>query len=315
MPFCVTRKDILRAAEYLQPHIHRTPIHTSRTLDSLCGSRLFLKCENLQRIGAFKIRGATYAIGQLSEELARCGVVTQSSGNHGQAVALAAQERNISAHIVMPSNASRVKREAVKSYGGQVVECEPTLAAREAAAEQLLKAHQATYIHPYDNVHVIAGQGTTGIEVMEQVSHLDAIVTPVGGGGLLSGVCIAASESTIKVYGAEPKGADDAYQSYQSGLWQPQDNPQTVADGLLTSLGQTNWPIIRQLCAGIFTVTEEQIIEAMRFVWERMKLLIEPSSAVAVAVVSTPEFKALGHKRVCVVVTGGNVDLDKIPWV
>jgi threonine dehydratase len=297
--------------------VHRTPVMTSETLDGLAGRSVFFKCENLQKTGAFKFRGATNAIRKLDPDLAFRGVVTHSSGNHAQALALAARQREIPAYIVMPRTAPAVKKAAVEGYGGIVTLCEPTLAAREETAAELVKKTGATLIPPFDHPDVIAGQGTAALELLEDVPDLDAIITPVGGGGLLSGCCIAARgiKPGIRVFGAEPLGADDAARSKAGNKWVPQTGPNTIADGLLTSLGEMTWPIIRDLVEGIITVSDDQIRTAMRFVWERMKLIIEPSGAVAVAAVLSDEFKGLpGIKKVGIIPSGGNVSLDKLYW-
>jgi threonine dehydratase/serine racemase len=254
---------------------------------------------------------------RLAEAVAARGVVTHSSGNHAQALALAARRRGIPAHIVMPSTAQPVKRRAVEEYGGRVVACEPTLAAREATAAAVQAESGATLIHPYDHPDVIAGQGTAALELLEDVRDLDAVVAPVGGGGLLSGVCVVARahKPPLRVFGAEPAGADDAARSLAAGRLIPQTGPHTIADGLLTSLGELTWPIIRDHVERVVTVTEEEIVSGMRLAWERAKLLIEPSSAVAVAAVLTDTFKALpGLDRVGVLLSGGNVNLDRLPW-
>jgi len=305
------------AAAVLDGVAHRTPVVTCATLDGIAGRRLFFKCENLQKIGAFKFRGAYHAVSRLAEAVAALGVVTHSSGNHAQALALSARLRGIPATVVMPSTASPPKRRAVAGYGARIVECEPTLEARESTANDVLRETGGTLIAPYDNANVIAGQGTAALELMEQVPGLDAIVAPVGGGGLLSGTCVAVHglDPSVRVYGAEPKGADDAARSLAAGELIPQTGPDTVADGLLTSLGELTWPIIRDHCAGIPTVEEAEILRAMRLAWERAKLLIEPSSAVAVAVALGDELRvAPGLERVGVILSGGNVDLDHLPW-
>lgn len=318
MPTFAASLDTVReAAGRIAPHAHRTPVQTCATLDRLAGLRLFFKCEHLQKVGAFKFRGACNAVFHLPPEAASRGVVTHSSGNHAQALALAARLRGIPAHIVMPNNAPAVKRQAVEGYGGQVVPCEPTQAAREETAAAVQARTGATLIHPYDNADVIAGQGTVALELLEQIADLDAIVTPVGGGGLLSGTSIAAKalKPTIRVIAAEPAGADDAARSLAAGRIIPQTGPRTIADGLLTSLGELTWPIIQAHVERIITVSEEEIVRAMRLTWERAKLLIEPSAAVAVAVVLGDEFRALkGISRVGVVLSGGNVNLDRLPW-
>jgi threonine dehydratase len=308
---------VREAAVRIAGAIHRTPVMTSETLDRLAGRSVYFKCENLQKTGAFKFRGATNAIRKLDPALASRGVVTHSSGNHAQALALAARQRGIPAYIVMPRTAPAVKKAAVEGYGGIVTLCEPTLAAREETAAELVKKTGATLIPPFDHPDVIAGQGTAALELLEDVPDLDAIITPVGGGGLLSGCCIAARgiKPGIRVFGAEPLEADDAARSKAGNKWVPQTGPNTIADGLLTSLGEMTWPIIRDLVEGIITVTEDQIRAAMRFVWERMKLIIEPSGAVAVAAVLSDEFKGLpGIKKVGIIPSGGNVSLDKLYW-
>jgi threonine dehydratase/serine racemase len=308
---------VREAAVRIQGTIHRTPVMTSETLNDLAGRQVFLKCENLQKTGAFKYRGATNAIRKLDPTVAHRGVVTHSSGNHAQALALAARVRGIPAYIVMPRTAPSVKKAAVEGYGGRVTICEPTLAAREETAAELVRQTGATLIPPFEHPDVIAGQGTTALEFLEDVPDLDAIVLPVGGGGLLSGCCIAARaiSPSIRVFGGEPLGADDAARSKAANTWLPQTGPNTIADGLLTSLGQLTWPIIRDLVERIVTVSDDQIRTAMRFVWERMKLIVEPSGAVPVAVVLSSEFKALtGIKKVGIVPSGGNVSLDKLYW-
>jgi threonine dehydratase len=305
------------AARRIAGQVHRTPVMTCATLDRLAGRALFFKCENLQKVGAFKFRGACNAVGKLSPEAAARGVVTHSSGNHAQALALAARLRGIPAHIVMPSNAPAVKRRAVEEYGGRVIECVPTLAAREETAAAVVAATGATLIPPYDHPDIIAGQGTAALELLEQVPDLDAIVAPVGGGGLVAGVCIAARgvRPSIRVFAAEPAGADDAARSKASGKLIPQTGPHTIADGLLTSLGTLTWPILRDQVERVVLVNDDEILRAMRLAWERAKLVIEPSAAVAVAAMFTEEFRGLsGLARVGIVLSGGNVDLDRLPW-
>ncbi len=295
--------------------VHRTPVMTSETLDHLSARRLYFKCENLQKTGAFKYRGATNAVRRLPDSAT--GVVTHSSGNHAQALALAARVRGIPAFIVMPRTAPGVKKAAVLGYGGQVTECEPTLAAREETAVEVMRRTGAALIPPFDHPDVIAGQGTAALELLAEVPNLDAIIVPVGGGGLLSGCCIAAHgiKPGLRVFGAEPLGADDAARSKARGEWVPQTNPNTIADGLLTSTGQLTWPIIRDCVERVFTVSDDQIRSAMRLVWERMKLVVEPSGAVGVAVALSDEFRALGQLRnVGIVFSGGNVSLDQLYW-
>jgi threonine dehydratase/serine racemase len=307
-------ESIREAARRIAPFVHRTPVMTCSTLDTLAGCKLFFKCENLQKIGAFKYRGATNAVQMLSDDEAQRGVVTHSSGNHAQALALAARVRGIPAFIVMPKTAPLVKKNAVEGYGGVVTLCEPTLAAREAAAAEIVARTGGTLIPPFDYWPVIHGQGTTALELLEDVPELDAIVTPVGGGGLLSGCTLAARglRDSIRGFGAEPQGADDAARSKAAGKFIPQTGPNTIADGLLTSLGELTWPIIRDRVERIVTVSDDQIRAAMRLVWERMKLIVEPSGAVGLAAVLSDEFRALeGMKKVGIVFSGGNVNLDK----
>jgi threonine dehydratase/serine racemase len=308
---------VREAAERVAGFVHRTPVVTCETLDRLAGRRVYFKCEQLQKTGAFKFRGATNAVRKLTAAEAAKGVVTHSSGNHAQALALAARVRGIPAHIVMPRTASPVKKAAVGGYGGRVVECEPTLAAREQTAARLVAETGGTLIPPFDHPDVIAGQGTAALELLEEVPDLDAVVAPVGGGGLLSGLCVASRglNPRIRVFGAEPLGADDAARSKAAGEWRPQTAPNSIADGLLTSLGRLTWPIIRDQVEAVHTVTEGEIVAAMRLVWERMKLVIEPSAAVGVAVVLGGGFRQLdGIDKVGVVLCGGNVSLDKLPW-
>ncbi|MCH7719796.1 MAG: pyridoxal-phosphate dependent enzyme [Planctomycetes bacterium] len=308
---------VREASERIAPHAHRTPVLTCATLDALAGRQLFFKCENFQKVGAFKFRGACNAVLRLSDETAAHGVVTHSSGNHAQALALAATLRNVQAHIVMPTSAMPVKRRAAEGYGATVYPCEPTLAAREEMAARVIEQTGAVLIPPYDHPDIIAGQGTVGLELMDQIPDLDAIIAPVGGGGLLSGVCIAAKalKPAIRIFAAEPAGADDAARSMAAGRLIPQTNPNTIADGLLTSLGEHTWPIIRDHVERVITVPDDKIIEAMRLVWERMKIIIEPSAAVAVAAVLGNGFQSLDNiSRVGVVLSGGNVDLNQLPW-
>lgn len=305
------------AAARIAPHVRTTPVETCATLDARAGRRLLLKCDQLQKGGSFKIRGATNAVLALDDASAARGVAAHSSGNFAQALAIAARARGVPAYVVMPSNAPAVKRSAVEGYGAQVVPCEPTLAAREATLARVLEETGAAPLHPYDHADVIAGQGTVALELLAQAPDLDAIVAPVGGGGLLAGIAIAATalRPGLRVIGAEPLGADDAARSKASGRLVPQTAPDTIADGLLTSLGERTWPVIRDLVDEIVTVSEEEIVAAMRLVFERAKLVIEPSAAVAVAAVLSERFRARrGLARVGVALSGGNVDLDRLPW-
>ena len=290
---------------------------TCSALDDRAERALFFKCENFQKIGAFKMRGALNAVLLLSDEAAARGVVTHSSGNFAQAVALAARHRGIPAHIVMPENAPVVKRRAVEGYGARVIMCPATLAARQSTADAVRAETGATFLHPYDQAEVIAGQGTVGLELVEQVEALDAVIVPVGGGGLLGGITLALRELApdIRVFAAEPAGADDASRSLAASELIPQVGPNTIADGLLTSLGQLTWPIIRDCVEDVLVVDDDAIADAMRMVWERMKLVIEPSAATAVAAAWAPAFQRLeGISRVAIVISGGNVDLGKLPW-
>lgn len=317
MTAAVDLSAVREAARRIAGLAHRTPVLTCATLDRLAGRQLFFKCENFQKVGAFKFRGACNAVRKLDQATAVRGVVTHSSGNHAQALALAARLRGILAHIVMPANASPVKRRAVEGYGAEVIPCTPTLAARETTAAEVIARTGGTLIPPYDHADVIAGQGTAALELLEEVPNLDAIVAPVGGGGLLSGTCVAGQgvNSRLRVIGAEPLGADDAARSKTAGRLIPQTGPKTIADGLLTSLGDLTWPIIRDGVERIVTVTEEEIVAAMRLTWERAKLLIEPSSAVAVAAVLSDEFRGLdGVQRVGIILSGGNVNLEQLPF-
>lgn len=305
-------RDIEAAHRRIRSYIHRTPVFTSRFFNELTGAEIFFKCENLQRAGAFKIRGAANAIFSLSEEELKNGVLTHSSGNHAQAVALAARWRKAQAYIVMPGNSPQVKVNAVKGYGGKVIFCQPTLRAREETARRIQQKTNAVFIPPYDDPLVIAGQGTAFKEFFEDAGKLDYLFVPVGGGGLASGTSIAGKHlcPTIKVIGCEPQGADDAYRSLVFGKLVPSRNPQSCADGLLTSLSELTFSIIQKYVDEMATVTEPAIIRGMRWVWERMKLIIEPSSAVAVAAMVKKK-DALKGKKAGVILSGGNVDFQK----
>lgn len=308
-------EDIQQAHQRIQKHIHPTPILTSRLINAQAGGELFFKCENFQKAGAFKFRGASNAVFSLSEKQARQGVATHSSGNHAQAVALAAKKRGIPAHIVMPENAPVVKKRAVADYGGQITECKPTLDAREKTLEQLVEKTGATFIHPYNDPRIIAGQGTAAMELLEEVKDLDMILTPVGGGGLLSGTAITMKNlhPSGQVTGTEPKQADDAYRSFKAGKLIPVTDPDTVADGLRTSLGPLTFSIISRYADDIVTVSEDSIIKAMRLIWERMNIIIEPSSAVPLAAILEQSIDVEGLKA-GIIISGGNVDLEHLPW-
>ena len=300
------------AQERIAPHIHRTPVMRSSSLDTRAGARLFLKCENLQKTGSFKIRGAANAIFSLSDSSAARGVVTHSSGNHGAAVAYAARRRGIPSWIVVPRGAPEVKQRAIADFGGTIVSCDNTLESRQAAAKVILERTGAALIHPYDNDAVIAGQATATVELLEDAGELDVVLAPVSGGGLLGGTAIAAQslQPGIRVIGCEPALADDALRSLSSGQLQKNTCMDTIADGLRASLSERTFAILRQRLDGIVAISEEEILEAMRFVWERMKLLIEPSSAVAVAAVIFGKAGAEG-KRIGIVLSGGNVDVGR----
>ncbi len=311
----VTIQDIQQAARRVRPYIHRTPVLTNQSLNEKVGAQVYLKCENMQKVGAFKFRGASNAVWSLNDDAATRGVCTHSSGNHAQALALAARLRGIPAYIVMPNNAPQVKKDAVAGYGGQISFCAPTLEAREATMRRVYEATGSNVVHPYNDERVIAGQGTAALELLEDVPDLDVIIAPVGGGGLLSGTSIAATEMKpgIRVIAAEPEMADDAYRSMQAGEIVPSQNPRTIADGLLTSLGTLTFPIIQERVEQIVTVSEQGIIDMMKFVWERVKIVIEPSAAVAVGVLYEKKIDLRGSK-VGVILSGGNVDLSKLPW-
>ena len=309
--------DVRAAARRIEGVGHRTPILTSQTLDEMAGRKLFFKCENFQKIGAFKLRGGWNAVSILSDEEAENGVCTHSSGNHAQAVAFSAQKRGIPSYIVMPNNVPDVKLDAVKGYGANITLCEPTLDARKSTLDEIADKTGARVVHPFNDPNVIAGQGTAALEMIEDLGHLDAMIAPIGGGGLMSGTCITTRsllpEATL--FGAEPAGADDAYLSLKEGKIIPQTNPDTICDGLLTSLGEYTWEILKDHLEAIYTVTDDEVINAMRLVWERMKIIIEPSCATPVAAVLKPEFKALeGLEKIGIILTGGNIELSKLPF-
>ena len=308
--------DRIRAAhQRIQPYIHRTPVLTNSWLNDACRASLFFKCENFQKVGAFKARGATNAVFALDDETAQRGVATHSSGNHGAAVARAAKLRGIPAHIVMPSNSAKVKIRAVESYGAQVVFCEPTEESREIKCTEVINQTHATLVHSFENEHVVAGQGTAAIELLEDIADLDVIMCPVGGGGLLSGTAIAAKSMRpqIKVIAVEPENADDAAQSFRAGRRLVTEKKSTIADGLRTNIGEPNFAIVQSYVDDIVTVSEEAIISAMRTIWETMKIIIEPSAAVPYAAIADGVIDVNG-KRTGIILTGGNVDLDTLPW-
>ncbi len=310
------KEEIITAAERIQPYVHRTPVLTCKTIDEISGASIFFKCENLQKAGAFKSRGAVNAVFSHDPYEIKQGVATHSSGNHAAALARAAQLKQIPAYIVMPENSSKVKVAAVKNYGGRITFCQPTLEARESKLNEVLSETNAFEIHPYNNYAVIAGQATAALELIEDYKDLDIIIAPVGGGGLLSGTALAThyfSPST-KVIAAEPSGADDAYQSFYQRKFVPSVNPDTIADGLRTSLGSLTFPIIRQLVSDIVTVNDQATTEAMKLVWERMKIIIEPSSAVALAIILKHKHR-FERRRIGIIISGGNVDLMHLPWL
>ena len=308
--------DTIRAAhQRIRQYIHRTPVLTNSWLNDAFRMSLFFKCENFQKIGAFKARGATNAVFALDEETAPRGVATHSSGNHGAAVARAAKLRGIPAHIVMPSNSAKVKIRAVESYGAQVVFCEPTEESREIKCAEVINNTGATLIHSFENEHVIAGQGTAAIELLEDIPNLDVIMCPVGGGGLLSGTAIAAKSMRpqIKVIAVEPENADDAARSFRAGRRLVTEKKFTIADGLRTNIGEPNFAIVQRYVDNIVTVSEEAIVAAMRTIWETMKIVIEPSAAVPYAAIAE-RIIGVERKRMGIILTGGNIDLDGLPW-
>ncbi len=311
-----TLEDIRQAYTRIKPFIHHTPVLTCRAIDDMLGATLFFKCENLQKVGAFKIRGACNAVYSLSNTESQNGVAAHSSGNHAAALSLAGQWRGIKAYVVMPENSSAVKLKAVAGYGAEIVLCKPTLKAREETLEGVVQSTGAAVIHPYNDYRVICGQGTAALELCEEISDLDIVMAPVGGGGLLSGTAIAVkglSPQTVVIAG-EPERADDAYRSLKAGRIIPVEDPDTIADGLLTSLGDLTFPIINKHVKDIITVSEEDIIAAMRLIWERMKIIVEPSASVPLgAIMRRPQDFA--GKRIGIILSGGNVDLDALPWI
>ena len=306
---------IQEAHQRIAGRIHRTPVLTSASLNEVADAEIFFKCENLQKTGSFKIRGATNAVFSLTDEEAKHGVAAPSSGNHAAALSLAARWRGIPAWIVMPSNSSPVKERAVEAYGGKITECEPTMASREATVAEVMERTGAHLVHPYNDVRVIAGQGTAAVELLEEVPELDMIITPVSGGGLLSGTAIAAKSMRpgIRVIGGEPANADDAARSLVSGKIEPVSKAHTMADGLRAGLVPLTFGILRERVDEVSLVTEEEIVAAMLLLWERMKIVVEPSGAVAAAPVLNRKIRAQG-KRVGVVLSGGNLDLHDLPW-
>jgi len=316
MAYAIDFAAVTAAAARIDGMATRTPVLRSDELDILAGRSLLFKCENLQRVGAFKFRGAWNAITCLGEE-AEHGVCTHSSGNHAQAIALAAKERGVPAYIVMPTTAPNIKVRGVEGYGADIIFCEPTLEARESTATEVIERTGAVFLHPYDNSDVIAGQGTAALELFEEADGLDALITPVGGGGLLAGSCIAAraTQPNCRLFGAEPIGADDAARSLAAGELIPQTGPNTICDGLLTSLGELTWPILRDHLESIVTVTDDEVVEAMRLLHQHLDMIVEPSGAIPLAAVLSDQFRALdGIGRVGLILSGGNIDPSKLPF-
>lgn len=306
-----SKQDLEQACRVIAPYCHRTPVLTSESINKIVGAEIFFKCDNFQKMGAFKMRGGCFAASMLSEADKQKGIATHSSGNFAQAIALSAKNLGIKAYVVMPSSAPNIKKEAVKGYGGEVIESEPSVAAREAMLQKVVERTGATFIHPSNDTNVIIGHSTAAVEFLESVDNLDCLFTPVGGGGLLSGTALAAHHFSpkTKVYAGEPFGADDAWHSLQAGEIVPVKNPKTIADGLRTSLGSKNFPIIKDMVEDIIRVEEDEILSAMRIIWERMKIIIEPSSAVPFAALIREKEHFQG-KRIGIIISGGNVDLD-----
>lgn len=311
-----TYDDVLAAHARIKPYIHQTPVLTSRFLNDLTGAELFFKCENFQKAGAFKVRGACNAVFGLNQETAAIGVATHSSGNHALSLAYAAGQRGIPVTVVMPRTAPQAKKDAVIGYGGTLVECEPSTSSREAVFAEVVAVSGAEFVHPYNDPRVIAGQATCSKELLSQVEDLDAVIAPIGGGGMISGTCLTVSTLApdIEIYAAEPLNADDAARSFRAGHIIADDAPETVADGLKVPLKALTWHFVSHHVSDIFTATEDEIVEAMKLIWKRMKIVVEPSSAVPLAVIlKNPE--VFRGKRVGVIITGGNVDLDSLPWM
>ena len=311
-----TYEDMLAAHERIKPYIHRTPVLTSSFLNDLTGAELFFKCENFQKAGAFKVRGASNAVFGLSDEMAARGVATHSSGNHALSLSYAAGRRGIPCHVVMPRTAPQAKKDAVRGYGGIITECEPSTTSREAVFAQVQAETGAEFVHPYNDPRVIAGQGTCSKELMEQTEGLDAVIAPIGGGGMVSGCCLTLSTLApeVAIYAAEPEQADDAYRSFKAGHIIADDAPETIADGLKVPLKENTWHFVSNHVTDILTTSEQEIIDAMKLTWARMKIVMEASCAPPLAaILKNPDI--FRGKRVGVIITGGNVDLDKLPWM
>jgi len=311
-----TYDDVIAAHERVRPYIHRTPVLTSSFLDNLTGAKLFFKCENLQKAGAFKVRGACNAVFGLTDEQAAKGVATHSSGNHALSLSYAAGRRGIPCHVVMPRTAPQAKKDAVLGYGGSITECEPSTSSREAVFAEVQARTGADFVHPYNDPRVIAGQGTCSRELIDQIEGLDAVVAPIGGGGMISGTCLTLSNIAphVEIFAAEPERADDAYRSFKAGHIIADDAPDTVADGLKVPLKELTWHFVQAHVTDILTASDPEIVDAMKLIWKRMKIVMEPSSAVPLATILKNPDRFRG-KRVGVIVTGGNVDLDKLPWM
>ena len=311
-----TLQDMRAAQDRIGPYVHRTPVLTSQYLNDLTGAELFFKCENLQKAGAFKARGASNAVFGLTAEQARRGVATHSSGNHGTCLSYAAGRRGIPCTVVMPHTAPQAKKDAVRGYGGTVVECEPSTTSREAVFAEVVAKTGAEFVHPYNDPRVIAGQATCSAEMIEQVQDLDAVIAPIGGGGMISGTCLALSNLApqIRIYAAEPQNADDAYRSFKAGHIIADDAPVTIADGLKVPLKDLTWHFVKRHVSDILTASDPEIIEAMKLIWKRMKIVMEPSSAVPLAVILKNK-ELFAGQRIGIIITGGNVDLDRLPWM
>jgi threonine dehydratase len=309
------KQSVISAAERIKPYLHRTPVLSSSAINRMFNCNIRFKCENFQKAGAFKSRGATNALLQLSQDDLTKGVATHSSGNHAAALSLAAKRLGTRAFIVMPENSNKLKIKAVEEYGGVITFCKPTLTARESTLAAVIRETGAVEIHPYNDYRIIAGQATACMELIEELPDLEVVMAPVGGGGLLSGTALAAGffGQKVRVIGAEPAGADDAYRSFYGGIFVPSENPQTIADGLLTSLGSLTYPIIQQHVHQIVTVSEEAIREAMKLIWERMKIIVEPSSAVPLAAILEKKVQFEGAE-IGIILSGGNVDLSALPF-
>jgi threonine dehydratase len=311
-----TFEDMLAAHERIKPHIRRTEVRSSDYLNDLTGAQLFFKCENFQEPGAFKVRGASNAVFGLTDEQARKGVATHSSGNHASCLSYAAMRRGIPCNVVMPRTAPQAKKDTVRRYGGVITECEPSTTSREATFAKVQEATGGDFVHPYNDPRVIAGQGTCAREFIEQTDGLDMVVAPIGGGGMISGTCLTLSTLApeTKIIAAEPEQADDAYRSFKAGHIIADDAPKTIADGLLVPLKDLTWHFVKTHVSEIYTASEQEIIDAMKLTWKHLRVVMEPSCAVPLAIVlKNPE--AFRGKRVGIIITGGNVDLDKLPWI